>query len=141
MKLPDVNVLIYAHNSDSEFHAESKLWLEKALSGHETVAFASVVLLAFLRLTTRTGIFPKPMSVADAFRCIDSWLAMPNAVILHPGNRHWQLLQGLLVRSGTGGNLTTDAHLASLAIEHGATLVSFDHDFGRFPALDWICPE
>jgi len=41
---------------------------------------------------------------------------------------------------GTGGNLTTDAHLAALAIEHGAELCSCDADFSRFAGLRWLDP-
>jgi predicted nucleic acid-binding protein len=78
---------------------------------------------------------PKPRLAAEAFDVVDRWLARPNAEIVHPTRRHAQLLRGLLEQAGAAGNLTTDAHLAALAIEHGATLATFDGDFQRFSEL------
>ena len=57
---------------------------------------------------------------------------------MHP--HHWRILCSLLASSGTAGNLTTDAHLATLAIEHGGELCSTDSDFARFPKLNWTNP-
>jgi toxin-antitoxin system PIN domain toxin len=136
----DANLLLYAYNSDSALHQPAKHWLQKSLSGTQTVAFTWVVLLAFIRITTRGNIFPNPLSVADALRRVDSWLDLPGSLVLHPGNRHSKILSDLLFKTGTGGNLTTDAHLAALALEHGATLASCDHDYSRFSGLDWFNP-
>ncbi|MGH8304394.1 MAG: TA system VapC family ribonuclease toxin, partial [Steroidobacteraceae bacterium] len=102
--------------------------------------FAWVALLAFLRLSTRSGIFPTPLSVEDSLRVIEHWLDHPNAQLVHPGERHAQVLGGLLRAAGTAGNLTTDAHLAALAIEHDARIVSFDRDFARFAGVQWAIP-
>ncbi len=33
-----------------------------------------------------------------------------------------------------------DAHLAALAVEHGALLCTTDRDFSRFPGLRWENP-
>jgi hypothetical protein len=110
------------------------------LGGTEPVAFAWVVLLAFLRLTTKSAVFDRPLSVEQAFDLIDSWLDQPAAVIIHPTGRHAAILRGLVIHLGTGGNITTDAHLAALAIEHGARLCSCDTDFGRFLGLQWHDP-
>jgi hypothetical protein len=97
-------------------------------------------LLAFLRLSTRRGIFPNPLSIDDALRVIERWLGHPQAQVVHPGERHPEILGRLLRSAGTAGNLTTDAHLAALAIEHGATVLSFDRDFARFDGLQWTLP-
>ena len=94
----------------------------------------------FLRLSTRRGVFPKPLSVEDALRVIEQWIEHPQAQVVHPGERHAQILGRLLRSAGTAGNLTTDAHLAALAIEHGATVVSFDRDFARFEDVQWVLP-
>ncbi len=135
MKLPDVNVLLFAANSASAQHERARTWLESAFSEPGGVAMAWVALLGFIRLATRHGIFAKPLPVADALSVVRAWLADPRALVLHPTERHAPILAQLLMAAGTGGNLTTDAHLAALAIEHGATLGSFDRDYRRFSGL------
>ncbi|MBM3749445.1 MAG: type II toxin-antitoxin system VapC family toxin [Acidobacteria bacterium] len=140
MKLLDVNLLLYAVNADAALHSRARAWLEKTLAGPETAAFSWNVLLAFLRVTTRPGLFEKPLPVESAFDLVESWLAQPAVTVLHPGPRHLRILRDLLGPLGTGGNLTSDAHLAALALEHGAELWSCDRDFARFPALRWRDP-
>jgi toxin-antitoxin system PIN domain toxin len=140
VKLIDANILLYAVNEDAPLHKPARAWLEKVLSGTETIAFAWVVLLAFLRLSTRSAVFPRPLEPAEAFELVESWLSQPCATVVHPGERHTPILRDLLEPIGTAGNLTTDAHLAALALEHGAQLCSCDGDFARFPGLRWLHP-
>ncbi|MEI6210997.1 MAG: PIN domain-containing protein [bacterium] len=73
-------------------------------------------------------------------KLIDGWLALPCVQVLAPRENHWRILRSLLEATGTAGNLTTDAHLAALAIENGCELCSTDSDFRRFPALRWVNP-
>ena len=140
MNLVDVNVLIYAINADSPHHRKARRWLEAALSGVELIALTWPVLLAFLRLTTRPGIMEKPLEPEAAIAFVDAWTAQPNVEIAVPGESHWAVLKTLVAAAGTAGNLTTDAHLAAMALEGGWTLVSTDHDFRRFPALAVLNP-
>lgn len=140
MIILDANILIYAVNADAPSNRRAKAWLESALAGQETVGFPWSVLLAFLRLTTRPGLFRKPLPVEAALDLVASWLEQPSAAVVHPGPRHLPALRGLLLPTGTGGNLTSDAHLAALAIEHGAELCSSDADFARFDGLKWRNP-
>jgi len=140
MILVDANLLIYAVNQDAPLNRKAKPWLESILSGKETVGLPWNVLLAFLRLTTRSGLFLRPLPVDTAFDLVTSWLDQTAVTIVHPGPRHLAVLRELLQPLGTGGNLTSDAHLAALAIEHGAELCSSDTDFARFPALKWRNP-
>jgi toxin-antitoxin system PIN domain toxin len=140
MILIDANLLIYAVNQDAPLHRKAKAWLEQKLSGTETVGLSWNVLLAFLRLTTRTGIFRSPLSTEVALDLIDAWLGQPGVVPVEPSAQHARVLRDLLLPLGTGGNLTSDAHLAALAIEHGAELCSCDSDFGRFRRLRWRNP-
>jgi toxin-antitoxin system PIN domain toxin len=107
------------------------------LSGAEPVGFAWSVVMAFLRLSTRPQIFANPLEPSEAFGIVDGWLAQPPAIILHPTERHLAILRGLIEPLGTGGNLTTDAHLAALALEYGGEVCSADTDFARFPGLRW----
>jgi toxin-antitoxin system PIN domain toxin len=140
LKLPDVNLLLYALDSSSPHHERALPWLEELLGGTEPVGFAWSVLLAFLRLSTRAQLFTNPLGPAEAFDVIESWLAQPCALVLHPTERHLAILRGLIEPVGTGGNLTTDAHLAALAIEYGGELCSADNDFARFRGLRWTNP-
>lgn len=140
MKLPDVNVLLYAIDERSPRHDRARPWLEDLLSGTQTVAFAWTVLLAVVRLSTRSAVFDRPLSADAALDLIDGWIARPNALVVHPGPRHAAILRELLRPLGTAGNLVTDAHLAALAIEHGAELQSSDADFSRLAGLRWHDP-
>ena len=140
MKLPDVNLLLYAFDATAPRHDRARRWLEEQLSGTETVALTWVVLLAFVRVSTNPRVFEKPLPASDAFDIVDGWLAQPCTTIVDPTDRHLAFLQDLLEPLGTAGNLTTDAHLAALAIEHGAELCSSDADFARFPGLRWTDP-
>ena len=140
MKVVDANLLLYAIDRRSPRHRAALSWLEKQLSGQEPVAFAWVVLLAVARLSTNPIVFERPLSADRAFDVVDRWLAQPCAIIVHPGDRHAAMVRHLLRPLGTAGNLVNDAHLAALAIEHGADLYSCDADFSRFPGLRWVNP-
>ena len=140
MKLVDANVLLYAVNRDARHHESSKRWLDAALSGADTVAFAWVPLLAFLRLSTKISLFPSPLSPEEALDQVDAWLAAPPAVVVEPTLEHARVLRRLLDTVGSGGNLVNDAHLAALAVEHRCQIVSFDNDFARFSGVTWISP-
>lgn len=132
MKIVDANVLIHAVNRGSPRHAEARRWLDGALSGRVPIGLPWVVLLAFVRLTTSNRVFTRPLSVSDAMGIVESLVDRPVTLQPNPTTRHTGILRGLLEEAGSAGNLTTDAHLAALAIEHGATVVSFDRDFERF---------
>jgi toxin-antitoxin system PIN domain toxin len=140
VKLPDVNLFLYAYDSDSPFYPAARRWLEETLSGTETVALAWMVLVGFVRLSTRPAVFANPLRADAAIGFVEQWLAQPCTSVIHPGRRHPAMLRELLRPLGTAGNLTSDAHLAALAIEHGATLCSRDVDFSRFAGLRWIDP-
>lgn len=140
MIVVDANVLVYASNQDAAHHAVSRRWLDEALSGQETVGFSWIVLLAYIRLTTNPRIFPAPLSTAEAFAQVERWLDTPSATILSPTPRHLGVLAGLLNDHTTAANLVNDAHLAALAVEHGATVASFDRDFGRFAGVRTAVP-
>lgn len=140
MNLVDANVLLYAVNTDARHHERSRRWLDGALSGEDTVAFAWIALLAFVRLTTKPGLFPSPLTVGEAMDRVEAWLGAAPSVIVEPTPDHARVVRSLLLQLGTGGNLTNDAHLAALAIEHRCGIVSFDSDFARFPGLRWQPP-
>lgn len=140
MKLPDLNLLLYATDRGSAWHGQAHQWWTALLSSGEPVGMSWSVLLGFVRLSTRAQIFRTPLTTDQALDLVDGWLARPAVRVVAPGPRHAVLLRELLRPLGTGGNLTTDAHLAVLAIEHGAELCSADTDFARFPGLRWTNP-
>ncbi len=140
MIVPDVNLLVYAVNQDAPHHERAGAWLEQMLSGSERVGLPWLVLIAFLRLTTHPHIFETPLTTPMALDYVTGWLAQPCVQPLEPGDRHWLILSQLLHQSGSAGNLTNDAHLAAIAIEHDASLHSADNDFRRFPELKFHNP-
>jgi toxin-antitoxin system PIN domain toxin len=138
--LVDANLLIYAVDRDSPHHVRAKTWLEDVLSGTTPVGLAWVVILAFIRITTRAGILSQPLAADRALAYVHEWLAQPYVTAVAPGEHHWQLVRNLLTTTGTAGNLVGDAHLAATAIEHGATIYSTDYDFGRFAGVAHVNP-
>ena len=140
MKLPDLNLLIYAIDRASPLHPAALRWWNETLSGAETVAFSWHVLLGFIRLTTNARVMVEPLSPSHAIDYVQRWLDHPITTVIESTTRHAAILRDLLGRLGTAANHVSDAHLAALAIEHGAKLYSADHDFGRFPGLTWSDP-
>ena len=141
MTIVDANVLLNAINEDGPDHDVARRWLDGALNGGAPVGFAWVVLLAVARLSTRPGIFVRPLATEHVHELLSMWLSAPAASVVHPGERHLSILMRLLADAGTAGNLTTDAHLAALAVEHRATVTTFDADFDRFDGVRWQRPS
>ena len=140
MILIDANLLLYAYDPRGAQHEASRAWLEAMLSGSQLVRFSWLTLWAFLRIATNPRVFERPLSMSEAEQRVSSWLAQPIAGILAPGERHWEILQGLTRHGQTAGPLVVDAALAAMAIEHGATLYTTDRDFARFTDLAWTNP-
>ncbi len=140
MILPDVNVLVHAHNADSAVHERARRWWDGCLAGSEGVGMAWTTLLGFVRITTNRKIVARPLAVGEVMERIQSWLDLPHVHAAQPSERHFARLRAELERLGTAGNLTTDAHLATLAMERGYVLYSTDADFARFPGLRWVNP-
>lgn len=140
MKIVDVNVLLYAVNRDAIHHSRVLAWWQNALASQEPIGLAWIVLLGFLRLSTNGRVFRTPLSTETAMERIDAWLGHENVRVAHETEDQWAVVRRLLTDTGTSGNRTTDAHLAALAITHGATLVSCDCDFARYRQLRWENP-
>ena len=140
MKIVDLNILLYAVNPSSEHHDVVLRWWENLINSEEPVGIAWIAVTGFLRLATNPRIFPRPLTVTTALEKLETWLRHPNTRLVQETEEHWTILRLLLEESGTAGNLPTDAHLAALAISHGAVLASCDSDFGRFEKLRWENP-
>lgn len=137
--LLDANVLMHAYDGSSPHHEPAKAWLAQIISKQEHIALGWVAILAFLRIMTDPRM-QRPRPLAEAMAAVADWLAQPCVSVLNPGERHWSILTTLLPASQARGPLVMDAHLAALAIEHGATLCTNDRDFTRFRGLRTFNP-
>lgn len=136
MIIPDLNILLYAVDASSVHHALASSWLEESVNrGSVLVGIPWVVHLGFLRLTTNPRVFSRPLSVESASSWLEELEGQPMVRMLDPGPAHRGILRHLLLSVGSAGNLVTDAHLAALALEQDATLVTGDRDFQRFAGL------
>ncbi|MGE0630658.1 MAG: TA system VapC family ribonuclease toxin [Hyphomicrobiaceae bacterium] len=140
MKLLDANVLLYAYNSDSPHHEVCRVWLERAFNGTEPIALPWQTVLAFIRIATNPRATSRPLSIEQACNIVSRWLEQPNVAVVTPTEQYWQVLQDILVEAHVSGPLVTDAALAALALEQGATLCSTDRDFRRFRGLKMFDP-
>ncbi len=140
MIIPDTNLLVYAHNEDAPLHDLARRWWENLLEREARVGIAWVVATGFLRLVTQPGILSTPLRPGEALDRVESWLEQPHVEIVEPGPRHLRIVRVLAEATGLLSGLTTDTHLAALAIEHRAEVHSNDTDFGRFPGLRWSNP-
>lgn len=140
MKLLDANLLLFAKNPDFPEHPRVRRWLEELLESGELVGLAWITILAFLRLATNPRLFPRPLSPSDALETVSSWLRRPTVSLLPESEDHWEILESIIRAADARADLITDAHLAAIAIEHGATLCTNDRDFGRFRGLKLLDP-
>lgn len=139
MILVDANLLLYTYDTSSPHHDRARAWFEQAIVS-EDVAFALTTLLAFVRISSSPTVFDRPLAVGDAVTLVQEWLALPTVTLVEPTPRHWQLLSEIAVAGQARGPLVMDAHLAALAMEHGAVLYTTDRDFARFDGLRWRDP-
>ena len=135
MILVDANLLLYAYDSAAKEYDHAQSWLQARFLSTEDIGLSWITILAFLRIATSRRLESTPLETEEAASIVTLWLAQDNVVILSPTERHWRILSDLLPKSRARGPLIMDAHLAALAIEHGATLCTNDRDFLRFPGL------
>src|SRR5262245_14689848 len=138
--LVDANVLLYAYQPRAAQHERCRAWVEAEFVSGTAVRIAWSTIVAFLRISTNARVFERPLSTAEAEAAVSAWLALPSVSTVDPGERYWDVLRDLLHRAQVTGPLVTDAALAALAIEHGATLCTTDRDFARFPGLRTLNP-
>lgn len=140
MILVDANILLYAEDATSPLNKKAGEWWDEQLSGESPVSLCWPVLTAFLRIATHRRVFENPLSLTQAIKRVQSWLNQPCVKIVQPSSKHWDIFRSMLTQGQASANLTTDAHIAALAIENGCTLYSTDADFSRFPGLRWNNP-
>ncbi len=141
MRLVDLNVLIYATDTNSKHHESARAWLDSAMSSSSTVGLPTAVTVGFVRLVTNPRVMLRPLNPSRAVDIVETWLGRSCVTVPQPTARHYAVLRELLDATGVGGNLVSDAHLATLAIEHGAELCTYDSDFSRFPGVVSFRPD
>ena len=135
MIILDANILLYAYDLQSEKYAKARAWVEEVFSEGTPVGLPWQTVAAFLRVVTNPKLPGDRFSAEEAARIVDRWLDQPNVRLLSPGDQHWPILKQMLIEGQARGPLVSDAHLAALTIEYGATLQTTDRDFARFPGL------
>ncbi len=140
MILPDVTVLVLAHRADQHDHRRMLGWLESEVNSGRPFVLADVVVSGVLRIITNPKIYRHPTTLEKAIAFVDGLLAQPTCLPLAAGDRHWRILRGLLVDADARGNVVPDAHIAAIALEHGATVATRDRGFARFERLSWFDP-
>ena len=136
----DANLLLYAYDSTSKQHPAAKLWLQEVLSGHELIGLPWLSIWAFLRVSTNPRLFENPLPMESALSAVELWIETGQTRQLSPGERHWVLLQKMMIEGNVRGPSTTDAALAALTIEYGGILHTTDRGFARYPGLRWVNP-
>lgn len=142
MFVVDTNVLVYAADKDSPWHAPCRRRVE-AWRRQESAWYVTwAILYEFLRVTTHPRVMRRPWSAPDAWRFVEALLASPGLRLLVPGERHAAVAaQVLRELPHLNGNLMHDAHTAILMREHGiARIYTRDADFHRFPFLEPLDP-
>jgi uncharacterized protein len=138
--VPDVNLLVFAYNEAAPRHDAARAWWEGLMVGREHVGIPWAVVVGFVRLVTHAAVLEQPLPPKAAIERVRQWFTREHVQSLDPGPRHLTILERLFESTGVGGSLTTDTHLAALAIEHQCELHSSDADFARFPGLRWHNP-
>lgn len=140
MLLLDVNVIVYTIRKDSPDHAGYRVWVNDALNGAEPVGISDLVLAGVIRIITNHRIFEQPSTLQQALDSCHALRSAPAAAPLQPGKRHWEIFESLCRETNAKGHAVPDAYHAALAIENGATWVTTDRGFARFPGLRWRHP-
>jgi toxin-antitoxin system PIN domain toxin len=138
--IPDLNLLVYAHNEGATYHDSARRWWEGLVNGVERVGVPWVVSTGFMRLMTHPRVLVRPATPEQAVDYVREWFRFPHVTPINPGVEHLTHLRRSLAAAGVGANLVTDAHIAALAIEYQAEVHTNDTDFSRFPGLRWRNP-
>lgn len=140
MLFPDINIMVYAYDSASNHHAECANWLESALNGDVDVCFSWHTIMGLMRVLTTVKMVKNAFTAKEAMQIADDMMATPVSRMLLPGDQHFSIFRRLVNETGISGARLSDAHIAALAIEHGATVVSTDRDFRAFDGVKLINP-
>ncbi len=137
---PDVNVLVAASRSDHPHHKTAHAFLTKAIAAcanGATLCLMPMVVASFLRLSTNSKIFVKPMSIQQSMAFLDALLAIPGVEIPVLGGE-WPLFRQLCIEKQLLANDIPDAWLAAAAMYMGEHVVTFDAGFKKLLGRDQV---
>ena len=142
MFVVDTNVVLYAADADSEFHAPCRELIERSRSQAAPWFLTWSICYEFLRVATHPRVYRNPWTSQAAWSYIQTLLACPGLSVLTATRRHAAVLgQCLDELPEARGNLVHDLHIAALMREHGiARIVTRDTDFHRFTFLEVVDP-
>ena len=140
MIIPDLNLLVYAHNARDRRHSTARRWWDELITGNEIIGIPLAVSIGFVRLATNPSVMSPPMTSVQAIAIVKAWFQNPQVIRLDAGVNHLNHLEQCLAAAGRAGRLVTDAHLAALAMDHDAEIHTTDQDFGVFPDIRWHNP-
>ena len=135
-----MNVLVHAFRSDSSDHVACRSWLTSVVNDDRRYGISPQVLSSVVRVTTHPRVFIQPSGLGEAIRFCDMLLDQPHAVLVMPGDRHWEIFTRVCREADARGNMIPDAWFAALAIESGCEWITLDRDYARFPGLRWSLP-
>lgn len=142
MLVVDTNVLVYAADADSPFHAPCGGWLARQRARPDAWYTTWPIVYEFLRVTTHPRVMRRPWSVTVAWQFVTALLASPGLTVLVQTQRHAEVAADVIAESPyLAGNLLHDTHTAILMREHGVRRIcTRDTDFSRFPFLEVVDP-
>jgi toxin-antitoxin system PIN domain toxin len=137
----DTNILIYAHRTDSPFHAVAAAKLTALSEGASTWAIPWPCVHEFLAIVTNRRVYDPPATIEQAVGFVDALLQSPGLALIGETDHHWPELRSLIASSRVTGGRVHDARIAAICVQHGVReLWSADRDFSRFPALKAVNP-
>ncbi len=133
----DVNILLYASDTNSPYYERAKSFIESCIAQQEAFFLGWPTVMSYLRIATHPAVFDHPLSPAEAMANIEALLNLPHARFLAEEEGFWDSYRAVTAEVPIRGNLVPDAHLATLLRHHGVkTLYTHDRDFLKFPFLD-----
>lgn len=133
----DANLLLYASDETSPFHAPAIVFLERVARGPELVYLFWPVVMGYIRIATHPSIFATPLPAVLAVANIDALLQLPHVQTTGERERFWETWHGIAVDDGIAGNLVPDSHVVALMRENGVrTIWTNDRDFRRFDGIE-----
>lgn len=132
----DVNLLLYASDTDSPHHERAMAVLDEIAVGPELVYLFWPVAMGYLRIATHPAVFRRPLSHADARSNLEALLSLPHVQAAGEGERFWDRFVEVADDVRPTGNLVPDAHLVALMLDHGVrTIWTSDRDYRTFAGI------
>ena len=100
MIIPDLNLLVYAHNDGAPYHDSAKRWWEALINGSERVGVPWIVSTGFVRLMTHPSVLTHPATPDEAVGFVQEWFSFPQVIAINPGTEHLSHFRRNLIAAG-----------------------------------------